>query len=113
MEEEYSIRRLDGIEASYERYCYYRQKGGNYSSLLIPEGNTFTPLYFQSKQFFKPHGQAEKKRAREIDVMARYICFDSFSKWSLLRKVRLLVPYFFVAVRKIKNVRSRSDNSRS
>ena len=100
MQEIYSVRRLDGIEASYERYIYYKKKGGKYKELLVPEGNTFTPIFFRSKMLFKPKTQEEKKRVREIDRMAKYICFDKFHQWTLPRKIKLLAPGLFIFLSK-------------
>ena len=102
MQEVYSVKRLDGIEASYERYIYYKKKGGKYKTLLIPEGNTFTPIFFRSKLLFKPKTQEEKKRVREIDRMAKYICIDKFYQWTLTRKIKLLTPGLFIILSRIK-----------
>ena len=102
MQEPYSIKRLDGIEASYERYCYYKMKGGQYLDLLVPEGNTFAPVFYRSKLLFKPKTPKEKKRVREIDRMARYICLDSFHQWTCPRKIKLLAPGLYIALEKIK-----------
>lgn len=92
----YSVRQLDGIEASYNRYFYYKEKGGQYKELLGPEGDGFTPLYFQSKQRFSPTSDMEKKRVREIDIMARKICMDRFCSWSFPRKLKLLSPHMYI-----------------
>ena len=105
MQEDYSVKRLDGIEASYERYFYFKHKGGNYKELLVPEGNTFTPIYFRSKLLFKPKTQEEKKRVREIDRMARVICFDSFVNWSFYRIIKLLLPGMYILSGKIKKTK--------
>ena len=104
MQEIYSVRRLNGIEASYERYIYYKKKGGKYKELLIPEGNTFTPIFFRSKMLFRPKTQEEKKRVREIDKMARDICFNNFHQWTLPRKIKLLAPGLFVFLSKTKKI---------
>ena len=106
MQEVYSVKRLDGIEASYERYIYYKKKGGKYKELLVPEGNTFTPIFFRSKMLFKPKTQEEKKRVREINRMARKICFDNFGKWSFYRKIKLLLPDLYVFMERIKKVKA-------
>jgi len=102
MQEAYSVRRLDGIEASYERYLYYKKKGGKYKELLVQEGNTFTSIFFRSKMLFKPNTQEEKKRVREIDRMAKYICIDKFYQWTLTRKIKLLTPGLFIILSRIK-----------
>ena len=98
----YSVKQLDGIEASYQRYFYYKKKGGEYRKLLIPEGDLFTPLYFTSKQLFKPRTETEKDRVREIDRMAKEICFDQFFVWSIPRKIKLLSPYSYIRISNIK-----------
>lgn len=102
MTSEYSVRRLDGIEACYERYFYYRKKGGDYLRLLAAEGDVFTPVFFRSKQQFKPRTPEEKRRVREIDKMAREICFDNFKAWSLPRKIKLLAPKLYIWISKAK-----------
>jgi len=68
----------------------------------VPEGNTFTPIYFRSKLLFKPKTQEEKKRVREIDRMARVICFDNFNQWTLPRRIKLLAPRLYIALERIK-----------
>ena len=98
----YSFRHLDGIEASYERYFYFKKKGGKYKELLVPEGNTFTPIFFRSKQLFKPTTAEEKKRVREINKMARAVCFDSFHKWTLPRIIKLLLPDLYISLEILK-----------
>ena len=103
----YSVRQLDGIEASYQRYFYYKNKGGQYRSLLIPEGDLFTPLYFTSKQLFKPATKAEKDRVREIDRMAKEICRDNFFAWSLPRKIKLLSPYTYMKLGNVRRILKR------
>ena len=102
MQEAYSVRRLDGIEASYERYLYFKKKGGKYKELLVPEGNTFTPIYFRSKLLFKPTTHEEKKRVHAIDRMARKICFDNFKEWTVPRRIKLLTPRLFIIMGAIK-----------
>ncbi len=106
----YSFRHLDGIEASYERYFYFKEKGGKYTELLVPEGNTFTPVFFRSKLLLKPQTQEEKKRVREIDRMAREICFDNFHQWTLPRRIRLLAPGVFIFLSKLKGMLQRNEN---
>ena len=108
-QESYSAKRLDGIEASYERYCYFKRKGGKYKELLVPEGNTFTPIFFRSKQLFKPTTAEEKKRVREIDRMARAICVDSFHQWTLPRRIKLLFPELYIFLGKVKNSLVQND----
>lgn len=98
----YSVRRLDGVEACYERYFYYREKGGAYLRFLKAEGDVFATVYFRSKQLFTPVTLEEKKRVREIDRMARKICFDNFGKWSFYRKIKLLLPDLYVFMERIK-----------
>ena len=104
MQEVYSARLLDGIEASNERYFYFKRKGGQYLDLLVPEGNTFAQVFFRSKQLFKPKTKEEKKRVREIDRMAREICFDSFHEWTLPRKIKLLAPGLFLFLGRAKKL---------
>ena len=106
----YSFRHLDGIEASYERYFYFKKKGGNYNELLIPEGNTFTPVFFRSKLLLKPQTQEEKKRVHEIDKMARAICVDNFHQWTLPRRIKLLAPGVFIFLSKLKGMLQRNEN---
>lgn len=103
MNEPYSVKQLDGIEASYQRYFYYKEKGGQYKQLLVPEGDGFAPLFFQSKQRFTPTTREEKERVKEINRMAREICFDNFSHWSLPRKIKLLTPGLYMWVSKVKD----------
>ena len=102
MQEAYSVKRLDGIEASYKRYIYYKNKGGKYRELLVPEGNTFAQVFYRSKLLFKPLTTEEKKRANEIDKMARYICWDNFHLWTMPRKIKLLAPDLFIILSKAK-----------
>ncbi len=102
MQGAYSVKHLDGIEASYERYNYFKRKGGKYEELLVPEGNTFTPIFFRSKLLFNPTNKAEQKRVHEIDKMARKICFDSFHQWTFPRKIRLIAPGLFILLGKLK-----------
>lgn len=102
MQEDYSVKRLDGIEASYKRYIYYKNKGGKYRELLVPEGNTFAQVFYRSKLLFKPLTTEEKKRANEIDKMARYICWDNFHLWTMPRKIKLLAPDLFIILSKAK-----------
>lgn len=110
MQEPYSVKRLDGIEASYERYFYFREKGGKYKELLVPEGNTFTPVFFRSKLLLKPQTQEEKRRVREIDRMAREICIDNFQQWTLPRRIKLLAPSVFIFLSKLKGTLQRNKN---
>ena len=98
----YSVRRLDGVEACYERYFYYRVKGGEYLRFLKPEGDVFTSVFFQSKQLFKPETREEKRRVRVIDGMARKVCFDGFWQWSWPRRFKLLAPRLYIALGKLK-----------
>jgi len=105
--EAFSVRRLDGIEASYERYCYFKRKGGKYNDLMILECDTFTPMYFQSKQLFVPQTPREKEKAREIDHMAKMLCFDGFGEWSLPRKIKLISPRLYLFLGKNKKVIKR------
>ena len=102
MQEDYSVKRLDGIEASYERYFYFKHKGGNYKELLVPEGNTFTPIYYRSKLLFKPQKSEEKRRVHEIDKMAREICLDNFHQWTFARRIKLLAPRLYIALERTK-----------
>ena len=102
MNKPYSVRQLDGIEASYQRYFYFKEKGGQYKQLLIPEGDGFTPLFFQSKQRFRPHSDKERERVREVDKMARKICFDGFWQWSWMRRLKLLAPGLYIALGTVK-----------
>lgn len=111
MNKPYSVKQLDGIEACYQRYFYYKEKGGQYKQLLIPEGDRFTPLFFQSKQRFIPNTEMEKKRVQEIDKMAREICLDRFFSWSLPRKVKLLSPYMYLQLGHIKKAAKRGLKS--
>lgn len=110
MQETYSVRRLDGVEASYKRYFYYKHKGGKYNDLLVQEGNTFTPIFFRSKLQYKAKSKDEKKRVREINNMAREICFDNFHQWTLPRRVKLLAPEVFIFLSKMKGLLHRNEN---
>lgn len=98
----YSVKQLDGIEASYQRYFYYKKKGGQYKQLLAPEGDGFAPLYYRSKQCFTPVSEKEKERVKEINRMAREICFDNFRHWSFPRIIKLLTPDLYMWFSKIK-----------
>lgn len=102
MTSRYTVRRLDGVEACYERYFYFRQRGGTYLQFLKAEGDVFTPVFFRSKQLLKPETPEEKSRVREIDRMARKICFDNFGQWSWPRKIKLLAPDFYIWLSKLK-----------
>ena len=109
MQENYSVKRLDGIEASYERYFYFKKKGGKYLDLLVPEGDTFAPVFFRSKVLFKPKTNSEHKRVHEINKMARDICLDNFGQWTFWRKIRLLAPYAFIISGKLKKQIDRKN----
>ena len=102
MTSKYSVKRLDGVEACYERYFFFRKKGGDYLRFLKPEGDVFTSVFFQSKQLYKPNTKEEKRRVREIDRMAREICFDNFRVWSFPRKIKLLVPELYIWLGSVK-----------
>ena len=104
MTSKYSVRRLDGVEACYERYFYYREKGGEYLRFLKPEGDVFTSVFFQSKQLYKPKTREEKRRVRAIDRMARKICFDGFWQWSWPRRLKLMAPKLYIALERIKRM---------
>ncbi len=110
MEREYSIRRLDGVEASFLRYQYFKEKGGRYLQFLQQEGDVFAPLYFRNKTQFYPKSKEEKRRAKELDKMAKVICFDQFTKWTFMRKVRLLLPELIIFVNKAKRFTGRKAN---
>lgn len=98
----YSVKQLDGIEASYHRYFYFKNKGGQYNQLLIPEGKGFAAVYYRSKLLFSPTSKKEKERVKVIDRMAREICFDNFKAWSLPRKIKLLAPKIYIWISKAK-----------
>ena len=103
-QEAYSIKRLDGIEASYERFIYYKRKGRKYLDLLGAEGNTFAQVFFRSKLLYKPKTKEEKKRVSEIDKMARAICLENYHQWTLPRKIKLLAPGLFILLSKTKKM---------
>ena len=98
----YSVKRLDGVEACYDRYFYFREKGGDYLQFLKAEGEVFASVFFRSKQLFKPETPEEKRRVREINKMAREICFDNFKQWALPRKLKLLAPNLYLLISKAK-----------
>ena len=98
----YSVVRLDGVEAVFHRYFYYRNKGGQYLRFLPHEGKAFATLYYESKQLFSPVTKEEKQRALEIDRMAREICFDNFRQWSIARKIKLLAPGLYLRLSKMR-----------
>lgn len=91
-QEKYSLRRLDSVEGFYKRYQYYRNKSGKYLLLLPATGEDVAVQYYQGKQHFKPSTTEEKKRVREIDQMARTVCFDRFWDWSTGMKIKFLAP---------------------
>ena len=104
MTSKYSVRRLDGVEACYERYFYYREKGGEYLRFLKPEGDVFASVFFKSKQSYKPKTREEKRRVRAVDRMARKICFDGFWQWSWPRRLKLMAPKLYIALERIKRM---------
>ena len=102
MTSRYSVRRLDGVEACYERYFYYRRKGGDYLRFLRKEGDVFTSVFFRSKLLFKPATTEERRRVHAIDRMARAVCFDNFWKWSWPRRLKLLSPETYITFGRIR-----------
>ena len=105
----YSVRHLDSVEAFYLRYCYYRRKGGWYEELLQKAGEDVATVYYQSKLRFKPNTDQERERVKEIDRMARDICFDRFSKWSPGLKMKLLAPGILAVLSGHKKVYNKGN----
>ena len=98
---EYSSKNLDGVEAYYQRYCYYRNQGGEYRNLLKKAGQRFAVEYYYAKVNFKPQTREEKGQVKKIDKMASEICFDLLPQWSLGMKMKLLLPKLLFLISQI------------
>ncbi len=103
MKKQYSVVRLDGIEASYDKLEYFRKKGQVYEQFIESEGRNFSVQYYRSKILFHPGNKAERVRVREIDHMARSVCFRYYKKWSWARRVKLCIPYLYYYISKTKH----------
>ena len=96
--QEYSVKRLDCAEAFYQRYCFYREKGSEYNLLLDGAGKDFAVAYYQGKIHFRPSTREERARVREIDRMAKEVCFDNIRGWSPGMLLKLLAPSVLAVV---------------
>ncbi len=99
----YGIVNLDGIEAFYEKYFYFRQKGTEYEDLADHTAYMFTNLYYESKCRFVPQDERGRKREKECDRMARRVCLDQFWKWPLPRRAKLLAPSAFKMLSRVRH----------
>ena len=99
----YSIKRLDGIEASYERIRFYLSTGDKFKDLVQDEGKNFLWLFSQSKLLFHPKNQTERKRVHEINKMGREICRYRELNWMWTHKFILLTPEVYALVKKMKD----------
>ena len=99
----FSVQNLDCVEAYYQRYCYYRNLGGAYRRLLKKAGQRFAVEYYYEKVHFKPKTREERDKVHKTDKMARKICFDLFSQWSLGMKCKLLMPNSLYMISMIRN----------
>ena len=99
----YSIERLDGVEAFYERYLYYQDHRDQYQDLLEPEGKAFVWLFYDAVRHFQPTTNEEKERIQEIYRMAKTMSFQSEINWSFREKIKLRFPELYLSVRNIKD----------
>lgn len=99
----YKVARLDGIEASFERYLFYSAHSEKYQDLLQPEGKAFVWLFNDVMQHFQPTTKEEKERVHEIYKMARIMCSQREVIWSLRQRMKLRFPVFYYAAKKIKD----------
>lgn len=104
MAREYSVERLDGVEAFYDRYLFYRDHGERYQDLLQQEGALFVWLFYDVIRHFHPTTKEEKERLNDIYRMARTMCSQSEVDWSLRERIKLRLPELYVSVRKIKDI---------
>ena len=103
MGREYSVERLDGVEALYERYLFYLNHGDQYRELLQPEGKLFIWVFYDVIRHFHPKSDSERKRVREICTMARNMCAQRDVNWSIRERLKLLFPGIYVSARRIKD----------
>ena len=99
----YKVARLDGVEASYDRYLFYREHSDRYQELLQPEGRAFLWLFYDAVRHFHPSTNEERVRFREIYRMARIMSSQSEANWSLRELMKLRFPELYVSVRNIKD----------
>ncbi len=100
---EYSVERLDGVEAFYERYLFYCDHRDQYRDLIQQEGKLFVWQFYDAIRHFHPKTESERKRVREICTMARKMCSQREVNWSIREKMKLLFPDIYVTARKIKD----------
>lgn len=109
----YTVVRLDGVEASFERYRFYREKKERYKKLLQPEGKAFLWLFYDAVRHFQPETEQEKERVHEICRMAREMCDQPDVHWTLREKVKLCYPKIYMTARKLKDRLCRMNGIRS
>ena len=103
MGREYSVERLDGVEAFYDRYMFYRDHGERYQDLLQPEGKLFVWLFYDVMRQFQPNTDEERKRVNEVCKMGREMCSQCGLKWTLRERMKLLFPEIYVKARRTKD----------
>lgn len=101
MGQTYSVKRMDGIEANYEQYCFLRDHG--FIEYLHCARKTFLGAYAYGKAHFKPKNEQEKKRCAEIDKLMQTVIQD-FSIGALTWKEKLAryCPRLFLCLAKCK-----------
>lgn len=100
----YSVERLDGVEAFYERFLFYRDHGDKYQDLLQTEGEMFIWLFYDVIRQFRPHTREEKERVREIYSMARTMYSQQEISWSFRERIKLRFPELYLCARRIKDI---------
>ena len=100
---EYSVERLDGVEAFYERYLFYCDHKDQYRELIQLEGKLFIWQFYDAIRHFHPKTERERERVREICKMARKMYVQHEVKWTFREKLKLLIPDIYVKARKAKD----------
>lgn len=104
MGRDYSVERLDGVEAFYERFHFYRDHRDKYQDLLQQEGEMFIWLFYDVIRQFRPHTREEKERVREIYSMARTMYSQQEINWSFRERIKLRFPELYLCARRIKDI---------
>ncbi len=99
----YSVERLDGVEAFYKRYLFYRDHSDQYQDLLQPEGKAFVWLFYDVIRHFHPTTETEKERIREIYGMAKAMSSQSEINWTFRERMKLRFPDLYLSTRIIKD----------
>ena len=103
MGKSYSVERLDGVEAVFERFFFYLASGERYMDLLQPEGKLFVWLFHDAIRNFRPKTKKDYERVQEIYKMARVMCSQRKVKWSLRERIKLRFPELYLVVRRTKD----------